>query len=430
MSQFLKNIHEYIISNFKHISNLGLFFSCSGGYECDEACCCGGSCSCSKWQTKLFTNINIKRADVPLAWGLYFQDGASPSFEGIVDLHNRIMFYLVVILFGVGWIMLSIIWNFNKSSNKLVYRYLNHGTLIELVWTVGPALVLVAIAFPSFKLLYLMDEVIDPAMTVKVTGWFLKLINLYFYSINFSFNSLILHLCYYNKYIYNFVKSIHMSKYFHTLVKARNRIGPHDKDVISLLIGSLLGDCYASKRYVEGTRFIFKQSIIHKNYLFWLYNFFFERGYCSKLKPRLYTRIIKKDKESKVYYGYEFNTYTFRSFDWIYKIFYKKGKKLISYKIKNYLTPLALAIWISDDGGWVGHGVRISCNAYTLEEVKLLIRILNENFGLVCTIQNIYIKDRYSIYIKSQSIPLLKSIVFPHLHSSMLYKIGLNTIKS
>jgi hypothetical protein len=111
-----------------------------------------------------------KKADVPLAWGLYFQDGASPSFEGIVDLHNRIMFYLVVILFGVTCVMLSIMRNFNKSDNKLVYRYLNHGTLIELIWTVGPALVLVAIAFPSFKLLYLMDEVIDPAMTVKVTG--------------------------------------------------------------------------------------------------------------------------------------------------------------------------------------------------------------------------------------------------------------------
>jgi cytochrome c oxidase subunit 2 len=67
------------------------------------------------------------------------------------------MFYLVVILFGVTWIMLSIMWNFNNSKNKLVYRYLNHGTLIELIWTVGPALVLVAIAFPSFKLLYLMD---------------------------------------------------------------------------------------------------------------------------------------------------------------------------------------------------------------------------------------------------------------------------------
>ena len=76
--------------------------------------------------------INTIRADVPLAWGLYFQDGASPSFEGIVDLHNRIMFYLVVILFGVTWVMLSIIWNFNKSRNKLVYRYLNHGKYVPI----------------------------------------------------------------------------------------------------------------------------------------------------------------------------------------------------------------------------------------------------------------------------------------------------------
>jgi cytochrome c oxidase subunit 2 len=137
--------------------------------------------SIQKWLMNLINSNNIelylglyknkiKKADVPLAWGLYFQDGATPSFEGIVDLHNRIMFYLVVILFGVTWVMLTIMLNFNKSTNKLVYRYLNHGTLIELIWTVGPALVLVAIAFPSFKLLYLMDEVIDPAMTVKVTG--------------------------------------------------------------------------------------------------------------------------------------------------------------------------------------------------------------------------------------------------------------------
>jgi len=101
--------------------------------------------------------LESRLLDAPLSWGLYFQDGASPSFEGIVDLHNRIMFYLVVILFGVSWVLLSLMTNFNKSNNKLVYRHLNHGTLIELVWTVGPALVLVAIAFPSFKLLYLMD---------------------------------------------------------------------------------------------------------------------------------------------------------------------------------------------------------------------------------------------------------------------------------
>jgi hypothetical protein len=126
----------------------------------------------NNWKLKVY---NI-RADVPLAWGLYFQDGASPSFEGIVDLHNRIMFYLVVILFGVTWVMLSIIWNFNKSHNKLVYRYLNHGTLIELIWTVGPALVLVAIAFPSFKLLYLMDKLLCPLFEFIQINKFYKML--------------------------------------------------------------------------------------------------------------------------------------------------------------------------------------------------------------------------------------------------------------
>jgi hypothetical protein len=42
------------------------------------------------------------------------------------------MFYLVVILFGVSWVMLSIMWNFNKSENKLVYRYLNHGKFVPI----------------------------------------------------------------------------------------------------------------------------------------------------------------------------------------------------------------------------------------------------------------------------------------------------------
>lgn len=45
-------------------------------------------------------------------------------------------------------------------------------TLIELIWTITPALVLIAIAFPSFRLLYLLDEVISPTITIKVTGFF------------------------------------------------------------------------------------------------------------------------------------------------------------------------------------------------------------------------------------------------------------------
>lgn len=55
---------------------------------------------------------------------------------------------------------------------------------------------------------------------------------------------------------------------FHTRVRAINRIGPHNLDVISVIVGSLLGDCYGSKRSVEGTRLVYKQSIVHKDDFF------------------------------------------------------------------------------------------------------------------------------------------------------------------
>ena len=108
--------------------------------------------------------------DAPRAWGLYFQDSASPQMEALVELHDNIMYYLVAILFAVGWIQGAIINNFDSSKSPISNKYLNHGTLIELIWTITPALILVLIAFPSFKLLYLMDEVTDPSLSVLAEG--------------------------------------------------------------------------------------------------------------------------------------------------------------------------------------------------------------------------------------------------------------------
>lgn len=117
----------------------------------------------------ILTNIYLY-CDAPKPWGLYFQDSASPQMEGLEELHDNIMFYLLIILFGVGWIMVSIIINFISKKSPISHKYLNHGTLIELIWTITPALILILIAFPSFKLLYLMDEVSDPAMSVLAEG--------------------------------------------------------------------------------------------------------------------------------------------------------------------------------------------------------------------------------------------------------------------
>jgi cytochrome c oxidase subunit 2 len=103
-------------------------------------------------------------------WQLGFQDSAAPGFTGLVTLHNTIGFYLVVISFAVFWVLFSLIYYYSSNKNPIAHKYLTHGTVLELVWTITPALILIAIAFPSFKLLYLMDEVISPTLTIKVVG--------------------------------------------------------------------------------------------------------------------------------------------------------------------------------------------------------------------------------------------------------------------
>ena len=110
------------------------------------------------------------KSDAPTPWGIYFQDTATPQMEALVELHDNVMYYLVIILFGVGWILLSITRNYIEKNSAFAHKYLNHGTSIELIWTISPAIILIFIAFPSYQLLYLMDEVTDPSMSIIVEG--------------------------------------------------------------------------------------------------------------------------------------------------------------------------------------------------------------------------------------------------------------------
>jgi len=102
---------------------------------------------------------------------------------------------------------------------------------------------------------------------------------------------------------------------FHNNVKAGKRIGPHNIDVLSVILGSLLGNNGRTRRSVEGTRICYRQSSIHKEYLFELYSFFFTKGYCSNLEPRKSNIKVKHKGIESIHYRYEFNTFTFRSFN-------------------------------------------------------------------------------------------------------------------
>ena len=75
------------------------------------------------------------------------------------------------------------------------------------------------------------------------------------------------------------------------------RIGPHNKDVLSIIFGSLLGDAYAEKRAGGlGTRIIFYQEAVHVEYLYYLHKLFSNLGYCNPKIPVVTSRLGPKGK--------------------------------------------------------------------------------------------------------------------------------------
>lgn len=70
---------------------------------------------------------SVVNCDSAYPWQLGFQDGATPNFEGIVELHDTIFFYLVVISFLVFWMMSVIMVKFSSNKTGIVHKYHNHG---------------------------------------------------------------------------------------------------------------------------------------------------------------------------------------------------------------------------------------------------------------------------------------------------------------
>jgi cytochrome c oxidase subunit 2 len=108
-------------------------------------------------------------ASFPLPWQLGMQPSASPVKENIAWLHNLLLVIITLITIFVLVLLVYVMWRFRASANPKPTRT-THNTMIEIIWTVVPTLILVAIAIPSFKLLYFMDRTFEADMTLKVTG--------------------------------------------------------------------------------------------------------------------------------------------------------------------------------------------------------------------------------------------------------------------
>jgi len=111
--------------------------------------------------------LNEAAMDAPEEWGMNFQDPATHVSRGIQNLHNDIMFFIIVIAIFTFWMLARSISHFTASQKPARNT---HGVTLEVIWTVVPSLILLVLVTPSLALLYAMDTLDDHQVSVKVTG--------------------------------------------------------------------------------------------------------------------------------------------------------------------------------------------------------------------------------------------------------------------
>ena len=212
-------------------------------------------------------------------------------------------------------------------------------------------------------------------------------------------------------------------------LRSTKRIGPHDINILYFIFGSLLGDSYAEK-HGNGTRICFQQEGSHSAYLLWMHTYVSQLGYCNESLPKFTTRLGYQGKLRTIL---RFKTFTYTSFNWIRECFYTNefviNKKILPSCIEEYLSPLALAVWIMDDGSKGSSGLKLATNNFSEQEVVTLINILYAKYNLKSSLQLVKnsaldINKQYIIYISKYSMSDLSHIVKPHLHPSMKYKLN------
>ena len=108
-------------------------------------------------------------ASQPVPWQMNFQPAATPIMERVTAFNELVFWITVVIMLFVLALLLYIVVRFRASANPVPSKT-SHNTVLEVLWTVIPIVILIVIAIPSFKLLYYIDEVPESELTIKVVG--------------------------------------------------------------------------------------------------------------------------------------------------------------------------------------------------------------------------------------------------------------------
>jgi cytochrome c oxidase subunit 2 len=102
-------------------------------------------------------------------WQLSFQEAASPVMEQLERFHSLLLYVITAIVVFVFLLLVVVCVRFNRKSNPTPKNF-SHNTLLEIVWTAIPVLILIVIAVPSLRILYYMETIEKPEMTLKVVG--------------------------------------------------------------------------------------------------------------------------------------------------------------------------------------------------------------------------------------------------------------------
>ena len=110
------------------------------------------------------TPLTLIRRDIVDLNQFNFQDMSTTDAENLVFFHNGVMFLIVAVTIFVGLILLF------SVKNNFYHKNLIHGKVIEILWTIAPAIAMVIVVIPSLGHLYHCDEGLDPLLAIKITA--------------------------------------------------------------------------------------------------------------------------------------------------------------------------------------------------------------------------------------------------------------------
>jgi len=223
--------------------------------------------------------------------------------------------------------------------------------------------------------------------------------------------------------------------FIRTRTRAIKRIGPHNIDILSIIICGLLGDWWGNKipgAQKDSVRFNLEQGVKNSAYIHHL-NFKLNKlGYCSTETPKLVVKSEalndKRLDPAVSRHNYRLTTFTYTSLLWIFNDFYKEVNgvtvKRIPSWVGEFITPLGLASWIMQDGSrQKKQGITLATNSFTYEECVFLSKILTDKFDLKTSVIKAGHEGQWKISIWKQSMPDLVLLVKPFIIDEMKYKL-------